>query len=35
MNPLMRIDEVMANKKAYTKKEETRKKLLNEALNKK
>jgi hypothetical protein len=34
MDPLMRIDEVMANKKAYAKKEETRKKLLKEALNK-
>jgi hypothetical protein len=34
MDPLMRIYEVMANKKAYTKKEETRKKLLSEALSK-
>lgn len=35
MDPLMRIDEVMKNKKEYTKKEENRIKLLNEALNKK
>ena len=35
MDPLMRIDEVMKNKKEYAKKEENRIKLLNEALNKK
>jgi hypothetical protein len=34
MDPLMRIDEVMANKKEYSKKEELRKKLLNETINK-
>lgn len=34
MNPLIRIDEVMRNKKEYSKKEELRKKLLNETINK-
>ena len=34
MDPLIRIDEVMRNKKEYSKKEELRKKLLNETINK-
>ena len=34
MDPLIIIDEVMRNKKEYSKKEELRKKLLNETINK-
>ena len=34
MDPLIRIDEIMRNKKEYSKKEENRKKLLNETINK-
>lgn len=34
MDPLIRIDEIMRNKKEYAKKEELRKKLLNETINK-